>query len=282
MFSKKRFVIFISKRFIDSGWVAGGKSALFQEGEALQYNQETFAETLRKLGVFSRKKVRVVLSEELVYVTRLSFPRGTLITRELVLEKAEESIPEDLRKTDWDFQALSYAESSGGEDEVVVQVAVVERSFSALFRQALLGNEFSIEGILPESYLLACLEREGTDVSVIVERDRETTVLCAVAAGLVIATQVEEGEVTPDRLERFLDFVVSHKGATTKRIIFSHFGVVAPEPFSEIFGGRYEIVVRDYNPLVVAWQEKVSGKDEDILNIEMLPQSEKKSWWRIW
>lgn len=272
MFFKKHFFVsFISKHFIDSGYITVGKKILFEGAEAFEYTEETFSETFKKIGEVSKGKVRIVLSEELVYVTELSFPSGTRITRDVVLEKAEQSIPEDLRKTAWDFQTLHYAEKSKEKGEILVQVAVIEKSFSDIFRAALTTNPLAIESIFPESYVFANFEKEEAGVAVIVAQNRESVLICAVEDGFAIVTRVEEGGITIDKVREFLQFLSLSKGKKAERIIFSRFTEEDFSLFLPLADEGYEILARDYNPLIgAALHKKVTGKDEDVLNIDIL------------
>ena len=280
MFSKKRFVVFISKQFIDPGFVTIGSEPFFDGGEAFRYTKETLADGLKKIQTISKEKMRIVLGEEFVYVTELSFPHGTTITRELVREKAEEVIPENLKQTEWDFQTLHYKEKTKDTDTILVQVAVIEKSFSESFRQALAVTPLSIEAIYPESYVLANLEIEESEVVIIIEQDRELTVLCAVLDGFVVATRVKKDAITTEDVRGFLSFLSTYKGKSPKKIFLSHCG--EENLLKDLSLEGYEVRVKEYNPLVgAALLEKISGEDEEILNIDIFSSIEKKAWWRI-
>ncbi len=281
IFAKKRYVLFVGKTCIDSGLVVLKSEPVFYGNEAIPYTKETLPQALRQARSLSKsKKIRVVLSEELVYVTEVSFSAGTLITRTLVAEKAQASIPEDLRETDWDFQTLQYTEKQKNKDFVAVQVAVVEKVFSQSFHQALQEVPLLIESIVPESSVLASLEREAAEVSVIVAADRESIVFCAVESGFVLTTCVKRGGDIEKDLSEFLLFVGEKSEEKIKRIIFSHCGE-APSAFLEKFSGAgYECIERDYNPLIgAALQTNISGRDEDTLNIADAFLSVRKHVW---
>jgi len=222
------------------------------------------------------------LSEELVYVSVLSFPKGTMITREFIQGKIQEIIPEDLKQTEWDFQTLSYKESEK-EEFTLVQGTVIEKTFSENFRLALDESPLSIESIIPESYALACLEKGRGGVFVIIEKDREMTVFSAIENGHSLISYMKKTALLPQDLKTFLDFLASHKEKKAERLIFSHFEESELVPFQQLFHEEYDIESKDYNPLIGAGlQEKISGKDEAILNITFSPSSEKKVWWKIW
>lgn len=280
MFSKKHFVIFISKQSIDTGFVIVGREVSFESDEAFSYTKETLADILKKIQKVTKKSVRIVLGEELVYTVVLSLPKGTILTRALVREKAEEIIPEDFKDTEWDFQTLRYKELSH-TGSLLVQVAVIEKAFSQYFHQAVQESSIRIESVVSESYILASLENERKEVSIIVERDREIILLCAVESGHPIASCIKRRSLESDDIKIFLDFLSSHKEKKVQRIIFSHFEE-SEQMLSDQFSlTGYEVEKKNYNPLIGAGlQEKISGKDEEVFNILALPQ--KKQWWKIW
>ncbi len=281
-FSKKIYTLFISRRFIDPGIVTLRREPSFEGQEAIEYDQETFADAIRQVSErFPFKKIRIVLGEDLVYVTDLSFPVGTTITRDLVRQRAEESVPESLRETDWDFKTMRYAKKRETETETVVQVAVVEGVFSRNFHQALERYPLRIESVLPESYVYAILESPCECVAVIVEQGRESVVLCAVEDGLVLATDVRK-ECSVRDLSDFIVFIADKKEKKIDRIVLSHLDeehIAALKTFAEERG--YECLVKEHNPLIgVALQEKVFGKDEEILNINVFSSVKKRGLWR--
>lgn len=281
MFSKKIYTLFIGKHFIDPGFVTLGNVPLFDGGDVLPYTSETLPAILGQVDGLSRgKKIRVVLGEELVYVTELQFPARTHITRELIRESAEASVPEDLRTTNWDYQTLRYARKDQKEGEISVQVAVIESSFSKVLRDALAANPLPIECVLPESYVLASLERsEG--VSVIVERNRDTAVIVAAENGTVVATSIRMGDELLEELRAFMGYVADQKKKKVTRIIFSHFSAEALSQYAGLEEAGYEVTQKDYNPLIgIALQENVFGRDEDVLNIDVFPLAE-RSWWKL-
>lgn len=195
MFSKKHPALFISSGFIEPGNVTVSRELLFEGSEALPYDREMFHQTLSQVLASPHKKARIVLSEELVYVTTLLFPAGTKLTRELVRSRAEETIPEDLRATAWDFRTMHYKETIGEAGGILVQVAVVEGGFSGILSKTLVEQDFSVEAILPESSVLASLVADKEGVTVIVEQDRERTLFIACESNLVLSTQTKKRSI---------------------------------------------------------------------------------------
>ncbi len=282
MFSHKCFVVFISKQSIDTGFVSLGKEITFEGREAFAYTEETLKSVFQKIQQITRKKIRIVLSEELVYTTFLPFPRHIEITRELIREKMEEFVPENLKQTQWDFQTLQYKKSDVDEN-IFIQGVVVERTFATLLQKALSESLLPVESIIPESYALARLEENRKGVFMIIERDREAIVFAVIENGYLIASHTKKDKIDPQDIATFIDFLASYKEKKVEKIIFSHFEEEEMALFTQHFQEKYSIEKKDYNPLVGAGlQKNVSGKDEETLNIFFSFPSSKKAWWKIW
>lgn len=282
MFSHEYLVVFISKQSIDARCVTMGRDISADALFASAYTGETLADILRKIADLSKgRRIRVVLSDDLVYVTGFSVPPEIKVTRELMREKAEESVPEHLQKTDWDFLALQYGKKQKKDAETLVQVAVVQKSFSESFHQALNTSLLHIESILPMSFVFANAERSANGVSVIIEQHEGLTTLCGVEEGLVIATHIEHGVATLQGLKEFLHFLSAYKGRKVEGIMLSHCPDLWREFFEQLSLEGYTVEVKDYDVFILAaLQEKISGRDEDVLNIDMFSSSESRPWWK--
>ena len=281
LFSKKHSVLFIAKHFIDPGRVTIGREISFDGFEALAYDENTLPDVLRQIQSLFVGDIRIVLSEELVYVTELSFPTGMRLTRDIVRRAVEATTPEDLRATEWDFQTLHYVKKQETETGVLVQAAVIEGVFFRMFAQALETVLLPIESIVPESYALAHLTAGYEGASLLIVRDRESTLLALVDGGFVIATRVERGEVAVSHIEKFLSFISVHKSKVAARIIFSHFTEEEMAPFQTLAACGYELISEEYNPLIgAAVQTSITGKDAEVLNLNTFLLDRQVSWWK--
>mgnify|MGYP000552962705 CR=1 FL=1 len=282
-FSQKYPVLYLSKQSIDPGQVTVGKEVLYQGSDACTYTEETLVHALKEVQRLFQKDMRVILSEELVYVTELSFPSGTHLTRDLVQQTLKGTIPEDVSSTEWDFQTLHFAQKQEAMSEIRVQVAVVEGRFFRQFTKALETVALPIVSIVPESYVLAQMVQAYEGGTLLVARNRETTLLAAVENGFVIATRSVKKSVSPEDISAFLLFVASHKERTIARIIFSHFSSEEMAPFQALVADGYELLSEDLNPLVGAvLQVPLRGTDETILNLQTFLSKRKRAWWQIW
>lgn len=277
MFSKKYPILFISKNFIEPGEITLSREPSFAGGEAVSYAPETLKAALEHLSILKGKTIRIVLAEELVYVTALPFPRGTSLTREIVRTRAEEVIPEDLRMTKWDFRTMRYVKQREIGEEVLVQVAVIEHAFASVLEDVLQSKAFKVANILPESYALASFSASEEGITVIVEQDRENVLMLACEYGLVLSTEVRKEAPTLDDVLAFLKFVEQHASKKVARVVFSHGnGQLMRESLEQ---AGYGVLEQEYNPLLTAVFEKVSGHDENILNLAVSDPSS-FSWWR--
>lgn len=234
MFSKKYLTLFIGKNIIDFGVITSSQTPSFEGLEAISYTPETLVSALTQIRNSSKKAVRCVLGEELVYVTSFSLPKTTEINREKVLHIAEKSIPENLKDTAWDFQTLEYNETPISETTTMIQIAVVESLFTKNFINALSTNGILPELILPESCALAHLVSDLEGVSVIVEVNRENVLFIAAEKGGVWATYVSSHGDISTNLVNFIEFLSQKKERKINRIILSRCDEKHPS-FSSVF-----------------------------------------------
>ncbi len=282
-FVQKYCVFFISKQCIDLGFVTVGRRISYESGGAFDYDEANFSEALKKAAKVAGGYARIVLSEELLYVTEIVLPARDLLSRESVLRTAEQSIPENFQETEWDFQILRPLEKPGENKQVHVQVVAVERRFADVFRRALGEVPLVIDQILPESYILAHMEAAESGVTVIVKEGKGTILLCAALNGSVLATWVEDGSITPERMRAFLDYLDSHKKKKPQRIILSAALESSVESLRDFAHDGNGLFLKPYNLFVsAAAHGNRLGRDEEIFNIEMALVSKRSFFRRLW
>jgi hypothetical protein len=260
LFPKKRYTLFIGKDRIDPGLVVLDDEPVFYADEAFTYTRETFAQVLADIGRIAKgKKARIVLCEELVYVTELRLSAETELTRERIRQEAEASVPEDLQTTDWDFQAMRYASKPGINGDVAVQIAVIQSVFSQMLREALPGSGLSIESVVPESYAIALLEPSPLELSIIAAQSGPVALLAAIHDGFVVASETKRTFTAQD-IDAFAVFSERKSGMPVVRLVCSGIDAVS--------SAAYTSENRSLNPLIgAALEEKISGNDEAVLNL---------------
>lgn len=283
MFSKKIFTLFIGRDTLEPGFVTLKKEPVFVGAEAFAYVRETLPQVLGQVRALAgHAAVRVVLSEELVLVTGFSLPAGAPLVREAIRKQAEETIPENLQATEWDFQQLHYSTQSGMAGEVRIQVAVLESAFCEKFCQIFKQSGLVVESVLPESVVLAGMAASYEGVSLIAAQERMGVVLVAAESGFVLATYVKTGALGATDIATFLEYVSERKAVSVKRIIFSNFGDGAAPLRAGMSERGIEIVETSLNPLVgAALRQAVRGNDAAVLDIEIFRSDKKRAWWRF-
>ena len=280
MFTKKQYTIRIDRHSVVTGIVTLSDAPVFTFGGVLEYTSETLGRVLKEIKSLGYTRVRVVLSDELVYVVGLVFPSSTDVTRESVGKAVAEIIPEDLQSTDWDFRTLCFTKKDTNKGEIYVQGAVFEHSFIQIFQEAVRQSRISISSILPESYVLAQCESNREGVSLIVQQYQKECVLVGAEAGFVIATRVKAGEATEKDLRDFIDFMHTHKSKMVTNIVCSQCSPSMVQLISQLVPAGRGLLVNPYNPLVrIALEEKVSGDDAEVLNLNMFSKSKYQSFW---
>ena len=271
MFSGKRDALFIGRGYMYSAVIQLYRDKVFISKEMESYTEETFPAVFEKISKTLRRRVRIVLADEFVYITRLTFPHGTEITRERVAQKAKEEIPEDLSSTKWDFQTLTFTKQGGVSDEVLVQVAVLERRFYEMLKSSLANKRLEIESVIPESYACAQFSVLGADPVILVQKNPGNILLIALCNGFVMLSDTIEGEiVTPSLIQQFIASVERTKDILVKKVIFSYFSEEDVLPQEELVASGYSVERGYYNPMVgTALQKKVRGRDDEVLNVKL-------------
>jgi hypothetical protein len=274
LFSKKHYTLYIGKDRIDPGLVVLKDEPVFYADEAFVYDAASLPAILVEIAKLAKgRKTRIVLSEELVYVTELSFPATAELSREQIRQEAEASIPEDLHATDWDFQALQYVSKPEGDGVRLVQVAAIRSSFTSLLHAALATSDLRVENMLPESCALAVLEPSPEELSVIVTQNGPKAFFSAVRDGFVVTSQTKEGDLSAADLTHFVAFVERKAGVAVSRVIGSRLNQSVFSEISSASGVGRPCVQRDMNPLVgIALKERISGDDDEVLNLAVLPK----------
>lgn len=281
MFTWKYGILFFSKNTIE--WRVIDRSGVSLSHRSFDYTAETLSEVLVTVGALWQGNIRVILGEELVYVTELSIPGGKTLTRVVVLEEALQSIPEDLKQTGWDFERAHTIRRRGAEEFFRVQVVVVEKTFSEQLRVALRESGLVVESMISESYALSLMEADASRVTVIMRQRLGKVLFCAVEGQLVLSTRLEAGVATVERTRAFLAFLASHKGKKATHIFLC--SDVPEEVVAEhaIFSTEgFEVLSRDPSVFVAASRQRhIFGADETVLNIDVSDGGEKNAWRRF-
>lgn len=258
MFESKRIIVSIGKNKITACSVALGKTPRIQEIGSYDWTNETLAQVLLAIKKIAKQKIRILLSEDFAYVVSVKVEAEKKEEeRKIVLAKAQELIPEDLRKTLWDFKEILFVAKpeEDGQAKIVQVVAVVEAFYENL-KKAVQQADIKVEAIEPVSFALARLVETKAEPQLIV-RGGQTSYLVACQRGLVLLTESVAGRPTDDQIKEFSQF------------------------FQDTFRLELKNRVENLDPrLGLAQKKDIKGQDESVLNltIEVLQkQPEAKS-----
>jgi len=154
IFKRKCIVIAFTKEKVVGVAVRGKK---IKKAVEFGWDEETVDIVLAKIvDSFKKRKVRILLGENLSYVVRLTIPVGfdSKKERDLIAEKLTESIPENLNDNEWDYKEVDYAvadqKEKNGDKEVIIFSPV--KSFFHALSSAVKKLDIEVEAIEPEAY----------------------------------------------------------------------------------------------------------------------------------
>jgi len=109
-----------------------------------------FSEIIKK---YKAKNFRILISDDLSYVVRLTIPKETTKDKErdFIREELQQKIPETLGESDWDYKELSLEKDKGeGTEKDVIAFALV-RSFFDSLNKAIDKTGLEVEAIESET-----------------------------------------------------------------------------------------------------------------------------------
>lgn len=266
-FSKTQSIIHISRTRIKAARV------VISQNERVETIQDTAWEEGSLLGILSsiRKKigreVSIVLGEDLVYVASFPFSDGTQHIRSVIRQEAQKLIPENLDEAVWDFKIVN------GKG---VQVMVVSKFFMEHIAPGIAEAGFSVEALEAESCSLARMVRDRNDASLVICADTENNLLVIADHGVVMATESIKGLISMEHIERVVSSVRKRFFLDIKTIILSGeiYGILQ-QPLEEK-GFVVESTILD--PMVgIARKSDIKGKDDEVLNVDILPREPRAS-----
>ena len=269
MFNNEKNIIFISKKNITASKVVLGRSpkviTLFKSLWTNETLTEILIQIIKKIG----NNFRLLLSDDLVYITSVSIPFSVLNERQVVLEKVQEYIPEDLNKVLWDFTDITIDKKLEVSKSKTVQVVAYISSFIENLRTAVKKSGIIIEAAEPVSYSLSRLTNEEKEPQIIVNNQEEDSSLIFCYQGLVFTVESFDNNPNLDQIKTFINYVKSRFDLPLKKIIL--YG-----NSEEIIIDEYKIEKQNLNPYVsIAYKKDLKGKDERTLNLEIPSDSSK-------
>jgi len=260
MFTKTKSIIYITKSKIKLVNVTMGKKPKEETIDEALWMPDSLESILLKFKKNVKGNTRILLSEDFVYVVTLSFPVGSFVNRNNVQEKAQELIPENLTETAWDYKVTGLT---------TIQVVAILPSLYEKLSEAIVKTGFRIEEIIPLSYVLASFAKNQDIPLLFVYKDEEI-LLALVQKGTVITTKrMLNANIDRNTINQFIKFTKDQFSIEPKTIIFC--GDTSNINIAEFQNENLKLEIQNISPIVImAYKEDLKGKDEDVLNIELM------------
>lgn len=267
MFAQKKIILFITKSKIKIAHVTLGDKPKEQIIHEEAFDKDGLTAILLRNKKSLSGKVRLLLSEDFVYITTLLLPFKSNITKDIITLKAQELIPENLSETSWDFkQSLS---SLPNQTTIPVQIVAAVRVLFEQLSNAFIKARVQVEAIEPTSYAIARFTKNQNKPFLFVFISEEALLILGYKS-IAVATQRLTLPLNKQRIDQFISFVKERYLVEPKDVIFC--GKTAGIDLKEYQTEKYKAQVQDLSPLVsLAYKEDHEGKEASILNLTLHP-----------
>jgi len=252
MFGRKQIIITISKNHllideVNKARIANLLSTDWEKGEL-----DAILKKKRKL--IGKRKVRLLIADDFCYVLGLKFQKGDRISRELVQERAIDSVPEDLDKTKWDYAIVAQK-----ADEIFVQIFALTIELSKTVDFLLEELNLEIEAIEPCSLILNSELAKKSGTHAVVHYDKVCPLAFVSQQGTVLFSKKVS---SPKSITQVIKFAKEQYQLELDKVFLSGLKkeVLAKE--------KLAVKTTTLNPRIhFAHKADLDGKDEKTLNI---------------
>lgn len=268
MFASKKSILFIEKAKITVSLVEVSKKSKRISSQEIPWTPETLEQTLSNIKKITGNSVRILLSDEFVYVTSVIIPSDSISEKDDVKEKIQKLIPEDLNSVFWDFKEVLILKKNKDKELKAIQVICPVKSFFEQLCFALVKNGFEVEAIEPMSYTLAHLTKQSGR-TVLVAYINDPSLLLIQEAGLVVATQLLGNVVTQKDVGTLIAHVKKKFSVIPNVVVVT--GKTDSVTLKDFESPDRKVEIVSLDPVVgLAQKDDVSGKDEHTLNIDFI------------
>ncbi|MBI2049366.1 hypothetical protein HYT32_00420 [Candidatus Roizmanbacteria bacterium] len=258
MFTNKKTIIFLTKSKIKITSVTLGNKPKENVIAESDWNFDNLLGILSKYRKTIGKSVRLLLSEDFVYVVTFSLPFAEVLGRDVIREKAQEFIPENLNETIWDFKEV--------ERKILVSAAVKERY--GTLSEIIIKSGLHIETIEPLSFSFTrLLEKQVDPILFVYLYDKAYLTLAQ--KDLVLATERLNLPINKEEIKKFILFAKENLKISPRKIIFC--GNTQNLDLKEYEKEGFKIQMQELSPIIsLAYKQDVKDKDKKVLNLELL------------
>lgn len=264
MFESKKSILFITKSKVKITKVTLGKFKETIIGE-FDWTQETLSNSLSKFRKIIGNSARLVLSEDFVYVALLSFPYGTILNKDIIKQKAQELIPENLNETVWDYREIPSVSSAQSKK---IQVAAVVKKLFENLSWLILKSGLHVQQIEPLSFSFSRFAK-NQEKSILFIYIYGEVFLTLVQKDAILATERLELPLNKDKLNKFIAFTKQELAVSPEKIIFC--GNTGDLNLIEYEIESIKTEIQDLSPTMsLAYKKPIKGAHEKELNIELM------------
>ena len=264
MFTDRKTILFITKSKITVSQVTIGNSPtekIIGEFDWTLYNLDNVLSAIKKI---TGNIIRILLSEDFVYVVHINLPYSTNVTKNIVRQKAQEFIPEDLNETVWDFKKIIKPAQPTMNSKITIQVVAVVKSIFEQLSKSIIKTGLQVEAIEPLSYALARFTRQQEKSFLFVYIDTE--ILLTIVQKEIVFTTERINALTPININQFIAFAKENFSIEPKNIVFC--GNTKDIDLKQYENPNFKVEIQNISPLIsLAYKEDIKGKDEDVLNL---------------
>lgn len=269
MFDSKKIIVSLKKNNLLVASINNYNPSLIEPAQEITWEREHLGEIFSQIKDTYGDKIRLLLDEEFVCVTSIKISSTSKVVYDTVQRLAQETIPEDLKKTSWDYKEILQVESDAKTQYTIIQVALLVPSFQQILISAIEQSGITVEAIEPLSYTLAYQIRNRVDPLLLLYREQDNrNLVCVIHRGLVIFSQICRKDVNVKDLEKII--ILSQDRYHIRPNALYLVGVptvFTPEQFSI---PNFKIEDKDLNPMIgLAQLDEVRTKNERNLNTQL-------------
>lgn len=264
MFNQEKNILYITKNKITAAKVSLSNVPKVTNFFQSEWSNETLADILIQIKKKAGNIVfRILLSDDLVYTTTVFIPFNSPNERQIVLEKVQEFIPEDLKTIPWDFKDFVTEQKNSHLSKLkTVQVIAFISSFIDVFKEAVKKSGIVTDVIEPNSCALSRLTITDKDPQLIIS-GQENISVCFCHQGLVYGVESFTTQPNEIQINSFINFISERFNIKPLKIILNN-------KIEEIVVDEYKIEKKSLDPIVsVAFKKDIIGRDEKVLNLEI-------------
>ncbi len=208
MFHTAKIIVTVTRSKILVSSIKSAVPPVIEKHQEFESNSQPMAEVFSIIGKNYGSHIRILLSDEFVYITSIKSETPQTATRKTVQSAAQEFIPEDMSKTSWDYRVYPQ----------FIQVAVLNKSMFDQITEAVKKAGITIEAIEPCSSALArTAGAEKEPVLIIFES--EIASIIAAQDGAAISAEVIHEPLTSAHIEKAVNFIRDQFQLPIKKII---------------------------------------------------------------